>query len=343
MTELRLGVGVAGIELKNPLILGSSDLTVSEEGMRTFIDAGFGAIVTKTCTESAILGNPKPWLTFEKDRYLLVSGGLPNPGFKAMAERIKSVKGEAVKKGCKIFASLAGTSPEQHAEIAQTLEKAGADAIQINMFCPHRGPLVGNEERVGRYWANEPERAQSVVKAVKSVLKIPLFIKFRAEHIMASPRLGVAIQEAGADGIAVVPHPDGMLININEAKGILGNIEKCGSVCGTTLKPIGIKTTADMVRAIGSPVIAGAGVVRGTDAIEYLMVGAAAVELCTAMYWYGAKSLEVFLKDIEEFVRKSEYGAVRGLQGVALKNMTDMPRVYKDAGFTKRIERLKRS
>jgi len=337
-SKSKLSVTVAGIDLKNPLILGSSDLTVHEDGMRTFMDAGFGAIVTKTCTENAILGNPKPWVTFEKDRYLLVSGGLPNPGFKVMAERIQSIKEEALKKDCKIFASLAGTSPDQHAEIAQTLEKAGADAIQINMFCPHRGPLVGNEEPVGRYWANDPKRAASVVRAVKPALKIPLFIKFRGEHIMTDPSLGIAIQEAGADGVAVVPHPDGMLVNIHEAKGILGNIEKCGSVCGTTLKPIGIKTTADMVRAISSPVVAGAGVVRGTDAIEYLMVGASAVELCTAMYWYGPKSLEVFLKDIEEFLIGSAYGTVRKLQGVALKNLTDMPRVYRDAGFTERFE-----
>jgi len=337
MNESKLAVTVASMELKNPLILGSSDLTVTEGGMERFANAGFGAIVTKTTTLEPIAGNPKPWLTFEKDRYLLVSGGLPNPGYKVMAQRIAAVKDKVHEQGCKMICSCAGTTPEEIVEMAKTLEKAGADAIQINMFCPHLGPLVGRDVPIGMYWAENPEGAAKVTRAVKSEISIPLFIKYRGEQIMASPELALAIEKAGADVEVATPQPDGMLINIDDARGIIGNPERCGSAFGPTNKPVGIKCIADLVRVLRIPVIGGGGVLRGTDAIEYLMVGAPAVELCTAMYWYGHGSVAGFLKEMEDFVGSSPYyNCIKDLIGAALSDLPDLPYRYKKLGFTAR-------
>ncbi|MDI6893816.1 MAG: hypothetical protein QME70_04250 [Bacillota bacterium] len=328
-----LTVRLAGLVLKNPLVLGSSDLTVSEQGMLTFARAGFGAIVSKTTTIEPLEGNPKPHLYFEKDRYLLVSGGLPNPGYKVMAERISAVKDAVHGEGCLIIASLAGRSPEEHAVIARELEQAGADAIQANIYCPHRGPLVGQDEPIGRYWALDPDRAAEVTRAVKAAVRIPVFMKYPGEYVWDSPRLGLAIERAGADGQVIPPHPGGMLIDPATARPRIGNPEGTGAVCGEVFKPMGIKCAADMVRVLKTPVVGSGGVTRGLDVVEYLMVGARAVELCTAMYWYGPGSLPEMLRELQAFLDQSAYSSLEDMIGAALPNLPRIPYACRKLGL----------
>jgi dihydroorotate dehydrogenase (NAD+) catalytic subunit len=333
MKKSELSVSFAGFEMKNPLMLGSSDLTVNRGGILKFAEAGFGAVITKTTTKDAFAGNPKPWISSDPYVDCAAAGGLPNPGLKVMLENINATLDKVHKAGCKLITSLAGETIEEHQELARALEKAGADAIQINTCCPHRGPVVGCSDQIAEYWSRDNKRALELTKAVKSAIKIPLIMKYRSDLILISPEVGVAMEKGGADAETIAAGQPGMPIDIYTTKSRLGNIEGVGAAHGPTLRHINVKRTADMVRVLNIPVIGSGGVVSGLHAIEFLMVGASAVELCSAMYWEGPQAINKYLKEISHFMKKQGYATVQDMVGVALKNLPPISKVYKDLGF----------
>ena len=167
---MNLSINIAGLEFRNPIILGSGPLSASKAGLLRADKTGFGGVVTKSVTITPSEGNPHPRWAFGSG-YLVSADGLPNKGYKAMADDIKEAKeaGTAIP----IIASVAGASPEEFAEMSVGLAIKGADAIELNLVCPHRGTMVGRakDEPLGRYWSQTPERSFKVVKAVKDAVE----------------------------------------------------------------------------------------------------------------------------------------------------------------------------
>jgi len=145
----KIKVTISGLELKNPFILSSGPLTKSTADILRAEKSGFGEVI-KSATVTPCEGNPHPRLVFGKG-YLVGSEGLPNNGYKAMAQDIQKAKETGVT--IPIMASVAGASPEEYAEMSAEFEKKGADAVELNLACSHRGSVVGRpkEEPLGRY------------------------------------------------------------------------------------------------------------------------------------------------------------------------------------------------
>ncbi len=314
--ESKIEVSIGKLKFKNPILLASGPLSNSEEKIMGAAKRGFGGIVTKTVTLEACEGNPLPRWAFQ-DFCLVASDGLPNPGYNKMAEIIRSVKERGL--DIPLIGSVAGTSPEEYAEMAAKLEKAGADAIELNMACPHRGRLVGGpaDEPLGEYWSRKPERAASVISMVKSEIRVPLWAKFPSDRPF---EVIVAMERAGADAFVPFPGVPGMVIDIETGSPVLGNIEGSGTIIGKAIKPIGIKIVSELCRRVSAPVLGTGGVATSDDLIEYLMVGASAIEMLTQAMMQKF-TVEELISGVEAFVTRKNLKNIQEVCGLALRRL----------------------
>jgi len=314
---MSLDVSISGINFKNPIILGSGPLSASKKGLLDAEKKGFGGVVTKSTTVTPNEGNPKPRWSFSP-WYLISADGLPNKGYKAMAKDIQQAKEAGI--GIPVIASIAGTSPQEFAEMAGEMAEKGADAVELNLVCPHRGSIVGRpkDEPLGRYWSQTPERGFQVVREVKDAVKVPVWAKFPYLPVLENPEIAKKMEKAGID--AVVPTPGafaGMAIDLETERPVLGNIERTGTLTGHAIKPVGIKFVSEMARILQTPVIGTGGVYSGLDVIEYTMVGAYAVEVVTAIL----QKVKVFdlIKEMEKFLSDKGCESIQEFRGNALK------------------------
>jgi len=233
---------------------------------------GFGGVVTKSATIAPSAGNPQPRMAFGKG-YLISADGIRNQGYKAMANNIKEVKRNGI--SIPVTASVAGASPEEFVEMSLEFERKEADAIELNLVCPNRGSMVGKtrDETLGRYWSETPERSYTVVRAVKDVVRIPVWAKFPFEIVYRDSRIVQKMEEAGVDAaVATVTMPRAMAINLKTGKPVLGNPRGSGAVGGPTMKPLGINCISEISRLVRIPVIATGGVFSGLDVIDVFLL-----------------------------------------------------------------------
>lgn len=309
-------VNITGIEFINPIILASGPLSTSRAAWFRAENNGFGGVVTKSATIAPSEGNPQPRWAFGKG-YLVMSDGLPNPGYLVMANNIKEAKESGI--AIPIIASVAGASPEEFAEMSREFERKGADGIELNLGCPHRGGMVGKttEEHLGRYWSETPERSFRVVRAVKDAVKIPVWAKFPFEIVYQNPEAVLKMEAAGVDGVSpYAAVPMGMAINLETGKPVLGNPKGTGTVAGQAMKPLGIKCVAELSKLLKTPVIASGGVFSGHDAIEYIMAGTQGVQLLTAIM--QKISVPDMTAEIEKFMLDHGYENLQAFRGKAL-------------------------
>lgn len=308
---------ITGIEFRNPVILASGPLSASRAGLLRADKSGFGGVVTKSATITPSEGNPHPRHAFGKG-YLINSDGLPNKGYKALAEDVKEAKEMGIT--IPIIASVAGASPEEFAEMSVEFEKKGADGIELNLCCPHRGRLVGKpkDESLGRYWVETSERSYAVVTAVKDAVKIPVWAKFIGEVGFKSSEIVLEMEKAGVDAvIPTVAVPGGMAINLETGKPVLGNPEGTGTLTGQAMKPLGIKFVADLSRVLRTPVIATGGAFSGVDVIEYIMAGAQGVQVLTVIMQKEGSVLDM-IAEIEKFMLDKGYHSFQDFRGKVL-------------------------
>jgi dihydroorotate dehydrogenase (NAD+) catalytic subunit len=181
--------------------------------------------------------------------------------------------------------------------------------------------MVGRlrDEPIGKYWAETPERSFIAVRSVKDVVKkIPVWVKFLFDTVGRNPKVILKMEEAGADALVPTLGISGALaINLENGKPVLGNPRGMGTVAGHAMKPVGIKCVAELSKIVQTPVIASGGVFSGLDVIEYLMVGAQAVEVLTAIM-LKVNVLDM-LAGIEKFMSDKGYDSCQAFQGKALE------------------------
>ena len=304
-----LSVDIAGLKLRNPLILGSGSLSYTGRGLRKLAEAGFGAVVGKTVTPTALKGNPHPRVVDVCDSYVINAEGLPNPGYKTYKKEIKLAK----LSGVPIIASVTEGSPEEYAKLGAEMENSGADAIELNLCCPHRPDYP-----YGIYWTETPERLTNVIKTVKEHVNIPVWPKIGLVGDSHLDLVKVA-EKAGADAVVLIPIVTGMLIDIETGKPRLGRVEGTGSVTGPAIKPAGLRYVADAARLIRSAIIGTGGVSNGHDVIEYLMAGAKGVEIYTVVMRKGFTIVRQIINEVERFMTKKGYTNIKDIIGSTLR------------------------
>jgi dihydroorotate dehydrogenase (NAD+) catalytic subunit len=295
---------IAGLRLKNPTILASGIMGSTGSSLkRVAIEGGAGAVVTKSVGMEERVGHDNPTV-IEVKGGLLNAVGLSNPGIDEFKAEIEAAKEGKVP----VIVSVFGFSTKEFGYVAVKAQEFGADAIELNLSCP-------NVEKAGTVYGKSPELSRSVVENVKSRVDVPIIAKLTA-NTGDIVEVASACSEAGCDGITAINTLPAMKIDIHTKSPILGN--KTGGLSGPSIKPVALRCVYEISRELDIPVIGCGGITTGEDAIEFLMAGARAVEIGTAVRLIGIGVFERVSGEIEAFMKKNSYKNLYEIIGAAL-------------------------
>jgi len=295
-----LEIELNGLRFINPLILASGILDESGDTMLRVADAGAGGIVTKSVGVEPREGYENP-VIYELPYGLLNAMGLPNPGIGNYEEEIKRVK----KANVPIIGSVFGKTGEEFIYLAKKMEEYGADAVELNLSCPH---AKGYGMEIGV----DAEFVEEIVEGVKKSVNIPVWAKLTPN---TDSILKIARAAEKADALVLINTVKAMAIDIDAKMPVLKNI--FGGLSGPAIKPIGIRAVYEVYREVKKPIIGVGGITYGRDALEYIMAGASAVEIGTAIYYRGLNVFKKISHEIEDWMRKNGYDEIKELVGIA--------------------------
>jgi len=293
----------SGLLLANPVMTAAGTFGYGTEYSHLFDIQKLGAIVCKGTTLEPRDGNPQPRLA-ETASGLLNSIGLQNIGVKAL---IKEKAPIWANWRVPVIVNIAGERIDDYAQLARELDGiAGISGIEVNISCP-------NIKAGGAEFGASPESAARVTAAVKSATSLPVLVKLtpNTDDIV---KVAVAVAEAGADAISLINTVKGMAIDITTRRPLLGN--KTGGLSGPAIKPIALAMVYEVAGAVELPVIGCGGITTGSDAIEFIMAGASAIQVGTASFANPRAPLDV-LEGIEQFMQKEGVNNLTELIGAA--------------------------
>lgn len=258
---------LCGIKLNNPIIPASGTFGFGQEFASLYDLNVLGGISIKGTTLNPRFGNPTPRIAETPDG-MINSVGLQNPG----ADEVYSVEVPELRKiygGC-IIANVSEFSIEEYVEACRKADSCEeVDIIEVNISCP-------NVHNGGMAFGTSPEQAAAVTKAVKGVVKKPVFIKL-SPNVTDIVAIAKACEEAGADGLTLINTLLGMRININTGSPVIAN--RMGGFSGPAVFPVAVRMVYQVAQAVKIPVIGCGGVSNAEEAVEMMMAGASAVQI----------------------------------------------------------------
>lgn len=295
-----LGLSFCGLPFASPIVLLSGCVGFGEEYTRIegFANSDAGAIVLKGTTGKARLGNP-PHRVFETPGGMLNAIGLQNPGVDQVVEHILP---QLDFSETRFIANVCGSTLEEYVEVTRRFDQSPIDAIEINISCP-------NIKEGGVAFGNYPQMSAQVVAACRRVTTKPLITKLSPNQTDIRDNARRCI-EAGSDALAVINTIMGMAIDVATRRPVIGNVQ--GGLSGPAIKPIAllkVHQVYEVARPHGVPIIGQGGIASAHDALEFIIAGATAVGVGTALFYDP-----MVCKRINEGV--ADYLRAQGLENV---------------------------
>lgn len=275
-------VELSGVELTNPVLLASGILGSTGASLNRAFRAGAGGVVTKSVGPREREGHPGPNVFVDdSEEYALNAVGLSNPS-DAFTDEVSKVEGPTV-------VSIFGGTADEFADVARTFEPH-ADAFELNVSCPHA-------EGYGVAIGADPQLTYDVTEAVVEAVDVPVWVKMTPD-VADVTEIGVAAQDGGASAVVATNTLSAMAIDVESGRPILGNVH--GGMSGSALKPVAVRCVYDLYDALDVPVVGVGGISSPEDAVEYMLAGASAVEVGTAV-WEGIEVLGEIADGIEAY------------------------------------------
>lgn len=293
-----------GLKLANPTILASGILGYTGLSLMRVIEAGAGAIITKSMGIKPREGYPNPTIV-QTECGLLNAMGLPNSGIDHFKEEIGQLKKIEVP----TIISIYGYSVEEFCNVAETAVQIGADALELNVSCPHI-------ERAGAEIGCDPLLLTNIVREVKKKVDKPIITKL-TPNVTNISDLAKVVEKAGADAITAVNTFKAMAIDIETCRPILAN--KYGGLSGPAVKPMAIRCVYDLYRSVDIPIIGCGGISTWQDAVEFMLAGASAVQIGTAIAYKGIGIFDSVNRGIESYLKRKEFKNINEIVGLAQK------------------------
>jgi dihydroorotate dehydrogenase (NAD+) catalytic subunit len=297
-----LSTSAGKLQLGNPTMLASGILGETAELLLRVADSGAGAVVTKSIGIEAREGHPNPTVV-EMEYGLLNAVGLANPGIEVFKEEMEV----ATKGDVPVIGSIFGKDAEEFTKLAVKMEEFGADAVELNLSCPHA-------EGLGFEIGADPKNVEEITKSVKGSTGIPVFPKL-TPNVKDIVELADAAAKGGADGVVAINTVRAMAISPEARMPILAN--KIGGLSGTAIRPIGVRCVYEIWKEVPIPVIGVGGISTGMDALEYLMAGASAVQIGSGVWIGGPEVFVSVCNEIEEFLERNGHSSLNDVLGAA--------------------------
>ena len=298
-----LSVSIAGLRLANPTMLASGILGYSAESLENILEGGAGAVVTKSVGLKPRVGYANPTVV-QVSCGLINAIGLPNPGIAEFVSEIRTAKTILT---IPLIVSVYGFSAEEYATVAKKAAGAGADAVELNVSCPH-------VKETGSEIGQNSEILKEVVGKVKATVHKPVFVKL-SPNVTDIANLAEAATKAGADALTAINTVRAMAIDTETAIPILSN--KTGGLSGPAVKPIAIRCVYDIYERVKVPIIGCGGIINWRDAVEFLLAGASAVQIGTAIATEGFSIFKSVTRGIESYLRKKGFESVNEIVGLS--------------------------
>jgi len=302
-----LSLEFCGLKFASPIVLLSGCVGFGEEYTRVagFSNRDAGAIVLKGTTREPRLGNP-PHRVYETPMGMLNAIGLQNPGVDHVVTKILPTLDF---NETRFIANVCGSTIDDYVEVTRRFEDSPIDAIEINISCP-------NIKEGGVQFGNYPEMSARVVAACRAVTKKPLITKLSPNQtdIRESARHCI---DAGSDALAVINTVMGMAIDIEKRAPIIGNVQ--GGLSGPAIKPIAllkVHQVYEVARRHNVPIIGQGGVCSAEDALEFLIAGATAVGVGTALF-YDPLVCKKINAGISDYLKRHSLRSVSELVGTS--------------------------
>lgn len=269
--NINLKVDIGGVELKNPVMTASGTFGYARE-FEDFVHlSGLGGIVVKGLSLKPSLGNPPPRIV-ETACGMLNAIGLENVGIDAFIdEKLPYLQ----KLDSAIFANIYGKTIEEYATLASRVDQLdGIAGVEINISCP-------NVSAGGLAFGVDPEMAAKVVRAVKKNTSKHVMVKL-SPNVTDVTEIASSVENEGADSISLINTITGMAIDVDSRRPILANT--IGGLSGPAIKPVALRMVWQTASKVKIPVIGIGGIMNATDALEFLIAGATAVQVGTANF-----------------------------------------------------------
>jgi dihydroorotate dehydrogenase (NAD+) catalytic subunit len=306
-----LAIDFCGLRFNTPLVLLSGCVGFGDEYTRVagFSHAEVGAVCLKGTTQQPRLGNP-PHRVCETPAGMLNAIGLQNPGVeKVVTDILPQLDfGET-----RFIANVSGSTVEEYVAVTQRFADSPIDAIEINISCP-------NVKEGGVAFGNDPDMSARVVEACRGVTEKPLITKLSPNQTDIAENARRCI-DAGTDAFAVINTLMGMAIDVERRRPVIGNVQ--GGLSGPAIKPVAllkVYQVAQICRPHKIPIIGQGGIVSARDALEFLIAGASAVGIGTALF-YDPLVCRKINTGISDYLRRHKLAHVGQLTG----SLTGLP------------------
>lgn len=303
MEKVDMRVALGTLALQNPVMTASGTFGYGLE-FADFVDLNcLGGIIVKGTTLEPRQGNPYPRMA-ETAQGMLNCVGLQNKGVDYFCEHIYP---EVRKIGTAVLVNVSGNSPENYAECARRI--AALDdipAIELNISCP-------NVKQGGMAFGVTPEGAASVVRAVRAAYPKTLIVKL-SPNVTSIADIARAVEAEGADAVSLINTLMGMAIDAERRRPVLSI--GTGGLSGPAVKPVALRMVWQVFDAVKIPIVGLGGIMNATDAIEFMLAGATAVEIGTANFIDPAVTMKV-IDGIAGYLHRHRIAHVRDLIGAA--------------------------
>lgn len=268
-----LSVSFAGLAFKNPVLAASGTFGYGIEFEDIVALEKLGGFVVKGLSREPMAGNPPPRI-FETAAGMLNSIGLQNIGARAFVDETLPLLNK--KKDIVVIANVFGYTPEDYEAVIHILnEGEGIAAYELNVSCP-------NTKRGGIQFGTDPVLLEEVVAGAKSAARRPLIVKL-SPNVSSIPQMAHAAENAGADALSLVNTFVALAIDPETRRPRISNLT--AGLSGPAIKPIALRMVYEAAHSVDIPVLGIGGITTAEDVVEFLLAGAAAVQIGTANYW----------------------------------------------------------
>ncbi len=300
-TTIDLSVTIAGIRMKNPLMVASGTFGYGE-AYASFIDNNIlGAIVTKGISLKPSRGNPPPRIV-ETPSGMLNAIGLQNVGLEVfIREKMPYLRQFATP----VIVNFYGTSVDEYVLLAAKLsEVPGIAGLEANISCP-------NIKAGGISFGTDASMAARVTKEIRRVTQLPLIVKL-TPNVTDIGSIARSVQDAGADGLSLTNTFTGMVVDVDTCKPVLANVT--GGLSGPAIRPLALRMVWETLKKVSIPVIGLGGIMTAQDALQFLIVGAQAFQIGTALFVNPQAPYEI-LKGIQSYLQKKKFSSLSEVVG----------------------------
>jgi dihydroorotate dehydrogenase (NAD+) catalytic subunit len=293
-------IKIAGLNLRNPVIVASGILGLSQSIFNRLYNLGAGAIVSKSISLLPREGYRNPTIVSVDNMSYINAVGLANPGIESFSKEISMNNGP-------LIISLVGSDESEFSVIANKFKNLNILGFELNLSCPH-------VEKMGMEIGDDVNLVYDIIKSIKKDTTKPLFVKvgLGKSDIIEVAKIS---ESAGADGITAINTLRAMKIDIETRCPVLEN--KIGGLSGRAIKPLGVRCVYELSKSLRIPIIGCGGIMTYEDVVEYMMAGASAIQIGSLIGLKGIYSIGKIISGLRSYLEAANITEVKEIIGIA--------------------------